>query len=232
MPAPRRRAEPVAEVVRGNDPRGGAGYVSGDELAVPEHARRGAPQDQRNEPRQLRTAKGITVRCTLSPTGRRQGEGCENPPVILFAVLTENLPRPAVTVPAAEQAERDAGPPRHGKPPKRLDTVVTEEPAAQGILRTPEFPTGTAVQVGIDSRNHQRRRGHKPDQGRIDAVEIESPQFPMADSRHHRPDFIHRRAMPPRPPRQEPRMRRQHRNGHNVPAAYPWASHGARTASR
>ncbi len=36
----------------------------------------------------LRTAKGITVRCTLSPTGRGQGEGCENPPVIPFAVLS------------------------------------------------------------------------------------------------------------------------------------------------
>ena len=36
----------------------------------------------------LKTAKGITVRCTLSPTGRGQGEGCENPPVIPFAVLT------------------------------------------------------------------------------------------------------------------------------------------------
>ena len=35
----------------------------------------------------LRTTKGITVRCTLSPTGRGQGEGCENPPVIPFAVL-------------------------------------------------------------------------------------------------------------------------------------------------
>ncbi len=36
----------------------------------------------------LRTAKGITVRCTLSPMGRGQGEGCENPPVIPFAVLS------------------------------------------------------------------------------------------------------------------------------------------------
>ena len=41
----------------------------------------------------FRTAKGITVRCTLSPTGRGQGEGCENPPVIPFAVLTATASR-------------------------------------------------------------------------------------------------------------------------------------------
>ena len=37
----------------------------------------------------------ITVRCTLSPTGRGQGEGCENPPVIPFAVLTGSFSAPA-----------------------------------------------------------------------------------------------------------------------------------------
>ena len=30
----------------------------------------------------------MIVRCALSPTGRGQGEGCENPPVIPFAVLS------------------------------------------------------------------------------------------------------------------------------------------------
>ena len=39
----------------------------------------------------LGTAKGIAVRCTLSPAGRGQGEGFENPPVIPFAVLKPGL---------------------------------------------------------------------------------------------------------------------------------------------
>ena len=56
-------------------------------IIMPERCSAG---NENHRPRHvIRTAKGITVRCTLSLTGRRQGEGCENPPVIPFAVLKD-----------------------------------------------------------------------------------------------------------------------------------------------
>ena len=56
-------------------------------LGLP-RAAKAAPKAAVRETTVIRTAKGITVRCTLSPSGRGQGEGCENPPVIPFAVLS------------------------------------------------------------------------------------------------------------------------------------------------
>ena len=115
----------------------------------------GRPRGREKSPpmrqrRLLRTAKGITVRCTLSPTGRGRGEGCENPPVIPFAVLRVRLEshptmrnhRPSVETRTGMQPSRAPSqimrrPDRESRRPAEDHAVAGRHPASQSVCCDP-----------------------------------------------------------------------------------------------